>query len=177
MVSLIWLKFMTVTIASSIIDMALTRRFALVLLAIGAFGLTQGCLLISSAPPRRIEGRIAEVQVEEDRIIVRIRTILAPERYLGSGADWIRVADSLYSGEIVALRRNRVIEYYVYDGMFVVEIDKSLITRSLTGFNEIGILLRGGGRLENYVYESDEFIWTIGEIDQYPIRKENPPYQ
>jgi len=106
------------------------------------------------SPPRRVEGRDIELQIDAEKIIVRIQTRFRPESYMGVHS--VIVMGDILPNQLLKLYYS--FSYYICGNMFVVEIDKLQITEWLDGFNAIAVSLLGR-RFEIYTYRADDFIW------------------
>ena len=67
-----------------------------------------------------------------------------------------------YSGN-----RIRFFEYYIYEDMFFIEIDKTYIPDGFIGFNMVGVMLAGHRHpFEQYIYKTDELIYLFEETNE-----------
>ena len=125
--------------------------------------------------PRTYKNRNIDIQVNEEKIIVKINTRRNPERYLFNRVD---LADNLFSWRTLNLYpfneenivdsrmyhpsfgyEMRYFEFYIHEGIYVIEIDKIHIPDDLIGFNSIAILFQSP--FEYYIYETGElfYLW------------------
>ena len=125
--------------------------------------------------PRTYKNKNIDIQVNEDKIIVKINTRRNPERYLVNRVD---LADNLFSWRILNLYpfneeyivdnrmyhpsfgyEMRIFEFYIHEGKFVIEIDKMHIPDDLIGFNIVAVLFQSP--FEDYIYETGQlfYLW------------------
>jgi hypothetical protein len=134
------------------------KRIRFLILALCVFavlGMTQGCM---QPGIREVKGRNIDIQIEDEKIIVMIKTRCKPETY-GGGVRSISVIDT-FSNSMIVL--NDINNYYIRGDMIIIEIDKTDISEYLIGFNWISVLLIGRPQ-EIYDYKSDEFIFLAEE--------------
>jgi hypothetical protein len=100
-----------------------------------------------------IEGRNIDIQVENEKIIIMIKTRYEPETY--KGVKRIIVGDTLFSGYLLVLYP--IIEHFVHEDMITIEIDRTYFTGRISVINSINVIL-DRRPLEEYNYNSNEFI-------------------
>jgi hypothetical protein len=126
---------------------------------VSILGTTQSCILFfGRAPPKTIENCNIVVHTEADRIIIKIQTRYNPNIYRG-GVERIILGDNLISNKYLTFRFSEI-KHYVYEDMFVIEfLDIQEVSTYLAGFNWISVWLNRGRIIEEYVYESEDFIF------------------
>jgi len=110
-----------------------------------------------------IEDRHIEVEVIEDKIVIRIQTRHNPESYWG--VHEVNIWDGVHSAGL----RLFPVHEYVDGNIFVVEVATSHITEWFMGFNLMEVRITGSRKNEVYRYRPSEFIWLIEE----PSEKEH----
>ena len=138
--------------------MMLKLRLIFFMLALTAVGTMLGCI----PPVEIVEDGKMEVQVKADKIVIMIQTLHPPESY--SGIDMVWIVDNVFSERLLHLYTYQL-EYHVNGNMFVVTIDKPLITQEFNGFNMLGVMLNGRGKIWEYRYHSENFVWLV-ETDE-----------
>ena len=146
-----------------------------ILLATAAvFLLTPGCFTVG---PKTIKGKNIDVRVTAEKIIIKVQTRYKPERYRGRRVDLgntlflspglsLEPADEkyMYEGMMYHPYFGYTIpffEYYIHEGMFVIEIGKEQIPDDFAGFNIVTVTLIGTHNIEEYIYETDAVICRL----------------
>jgi hypothetical protein len=103
------------------------------------------------------------VRVDDRSIIIKVQTRFKLEQYKKKVVK-IRFFDNT-SKLHTWLGRTEVSKQYVCDGMFVIEVNKFMVTRGLAGFTDVEVTLEEKcGDCESYTYESDDLISLIGDV-------------
>ncbi|MDR0331766.1 MAG: hypothetical protein LBH93_08680 [Chitinispirillales bacterium] len=100
------------------------------------------------------------VYVESEAVIIKIQPRFKLEWY-DKNIVGVKFIDR-FSGQDAYLRRTDVSKQYILDGMFVVEVDKSMLALKLAGFTDIEVTL-DNGEMDRYTYTSEELIPLIEE--------------
>ena len=133
----------------------LMRRLMSVLLPLVVLGTALSC----QPPWEKVEGRKIEVHVRDEKIVIKVHTLHTPESYL-LGVRHVSMAQRLDTSQGVLIPGLNTV-HYVEGNMFVVKIDKSLITRWIDGFDRVAVVLHRRGWLWEYVSNLEEFIWLV----------------
>ena len=137
------------------------RYVARILITISLFLFMQGCILwqrpFIRPIPVFIEDRHIEVEVIDNKIVIRIQTRRNPERYW-EGAR-IAIWDGMGGGNMVFGGVNN----YVDGDMLIIEVATSRFTEWTVGINLMEVGITGPRKNEVYRYRPSEFIWLIEE--------------
>jgi len=137
---------------------------------VAVLGFMQSCETIN---PKIIKDRIVDVKVEEEKVIIMVRTRYNPKIYR---IRKVALVDKLLTGhtirELSPFKEEYsyegvmyhpsfgyeipFFEYYIHEGMFVIKIDKSHIPDEYVGFNFVSVLFQY--KFEYYYYETDKLI-------------------
>jgi len=149
------------------------------LFIVAVFVLTQSCFTVA---PKQIRERNIDVQVNEDKIKIMVETCynakmynvrevtlvntLQPER-------WTILKLYPYNEELIFEGmmqhpsfgyRVHFFEYYIHEGLYVIEINKLQIPNEFVSFNLIAVLFQSP--FEEYVYEMDELIHLFPKVSE-----------
>jgi len=137
-----------------------------VLLSLILLGTTQNCVF-SRPIPKTIKNSVTSIQIDEEKIIIRIQTRFRPELY--------SVHDIFFGNMLLENNQSyrQCAEYYAHDiskhyvenDAFVIEMNTTTVARWCVQFNTVAVILFNGDRerwntrrLERYEYKSDEYI-------------------
>ena len=132
----------------------------------------------SMPAPRAIQGRKIEVNIEAEKIVIRIHTLNRWERSLG------RVTNVLVS-DISSFGRPRLspctsignpdnaptffpgtsVEHYVYGNMLVIKISRSLVADNFARFDFVAVSFHGPRGPVSYGHRLSEFIWLTEKTE------------
>ena len=97
----------------------------------------------------------------QEKIVIKIQTHFELKFY-DKGVYGIHFIH-LFSKQGVYLTGADISKQYIQDGMFVIDVDKQMVTHELVGFTSIVVTLINSEKCEDYFYMSGNVISLIGE--------------
>jgi len=128
-------------------------------------------------PPTEIKSHAMFVEVEVEKVIIRIQTRYKPELYTVNRLWFVNTLSpqkysALHRKEYsVSYRINDIVRYYVDKDMLVIEMAKQKVTDFFESFNLVSVRLYNSKRftnrrLEDYTYKLDRPIFSVDELSE-----------